>query len=661
MRESAITHRYGLIVFCIGTLLGILNLVLSVDGLGPIDDHQFIRTIFQGKPFGFYILPELGRFIPLTAQEYVLAAKIIKPSAYLFHVIGGIKVLFCGVLLFYCLVLTKASNWTVAILWGVVMFSIGFANAAIRLQIGELNILLLILVFLWSTLVAESATQPFSLKQNIVMAGGIFAFAVAFLYKELIFVLALVFGVLELLRHCRQTQDKISRRIWLLLIVGLCYIVFYGVWRIVYASGSSSYANIHSTTIWDVLGLYANNDPFIIFIVLPLTIFRVLLFIRDAKKQTVYDSFMVAASAYVGAYLVLGIYNTYYLIPAYGFAVCGLAGIWGDQSATRFNIITLIAVGVLGANTLPVAVSDMQALKSIANNHYEFVRFLSKWLLANPVSNSERRSLVLEGISPGDGIEVITSLKTFLESLGVKDSSFEVRFTETSTNKAISSYYGVNDEPRYTAKIGDLLVFNPYQHVVVLPPLLAPSYREIYRSRSEWALPRWTGWDWLRMCVLSQHNCFSTLSGNMRYTGYAAMLVHRLVAPIQLEPLRSPSYRIEPLELPIKMRAGTTKKLDISIENTGSETWPANGTFSPGMLVHLSYVWINENGQVALEGNRFMFPEPIQPTDKTKVSILLKSPALPGKYKMFVSPVQEGVGWFYAQKNNDTAKVIDIY
>ena len=101
--KSAVTHRYGLIVFCVGSLVAILTLVLSIDGLGPIDDHHFIRTIFQGKPFGFYVMPELGRFIPLTAQEYVLAAKIIEPSPYLFHVIGGIKVLLCGVLLFYCL------------------------------------------------------------------------------------------------------------------------------------------------------------------------------------------------------------------------------------------------------------------------------------------------------------------------------------------------------------------------------------------------------------------------------------------------------------------------------------------------------------------------------------------------------------------------------
>jgi len=667
LNKSVITHRYGLIIFCVGSLVAILTLVLSIDGLAPIDDHQFISTIFQGKPFGFYVMPELGRFIPLTAQEYVLAAKIIKPSPYLFHVIGGIKVLLCGVLLFYCLILTRASNWVIATLWGVVIFSIGFANAEIRLQIGELSCLLLSLIFIWSTLSTEKAALPFSPKQNIVVVSGLAALAVAFFYKELIFVFALTFGITELVRHYRQAQSTIPRRIWALLIIGISYIGFYAIWRVIYVTGN--YASFHQTTMWDVICLYAVNDPFIIFVVLPLTTFRILLFIRNAAKQTIYDSFMVAASAYVVAFLVLRMYNTYYLLPAYGFAVCGLAGILAGNSVIKFNTIVLVAAGLLGANTLPVAVSDMQTLKSIANNHYRFVLFLSEWLWKNPLPNSEHRSLVLKGVSPGNGIEIITSLKTYLESLGVQDSSFEVKSTEPSDNKAISSFYGVKDDLGYTANIGDLgytanigdlLIFNPYQKIVSFPPLLAPSYSEVYRSESEWALPRWTGWDWMKICVFTQHNCKAEIVANMRYTGYAALLVNRLENSIQLVPLESSSYRIGPLMLPSRMRAGIAQKLDVLIENTGKETWPANGTLSPGIFVNLAYVWINESGQVALEGDRATFSEPMQQYDKAKVSVILKTPVKTGKYKLIISPVQEGVRWFYTDTDTDTDTDNDI-
>ncbi|MFS8087006.1 MAG: hypothetical protein ACMG6H_15340, partial [Acidobacteriota bacterium] len=59
------------------------------------------------------------------------------------------------------------------------------------------------------------------------------------------------------------------------------------------------------------------------------------------------------------------------------------------------------------------------------------------------------------------------------------------------------------------------------------PPIFAPSLREVYRSGSEWALPRWFGWHWVKLCVLRPHDCVSGISGGLRYTGYAAMLVTR--------------------------------------------------------------------------------------------------------------------------------------
>ena len=122
VKNSGMTQRWGLLVVCVMGLTAITIQILSINGLGPIDDHQFIRTIFQGKSFGIYISPELGRFLPLTSQEYVLAAKIFEPSPSLFFSINAIKVIVCGVLLLHCLILTRARNWTIAIFWGVGIF-----------------------------------------------------------------------------------------------------------------------------------------------------------------------------------------------------------------------------------------------------------------------------------------------------------------------------------------------------------------------------------------------------------------------------------------------------------------------------------------------------------------------------------------------------------
>lgn len=662
--NSATKHQCALIVFCVGSIVAIFFLVSSISGLSPIDDHQLIRTLLKGKSFGApYVIPELGRFIPLTAQEYALAARIFEPSPYLFHVIGGIKVLICGALLLYCLMLTGAGNWVIAMLWGSLIFSIGFANAAFRLQIGELNALCLVLIFVWSTLVADQATQHLSTKQKLFSVGGLVAIALAMLYKEPIFVFALAFSVAELLRSRRKTPARTSRYLWGLLIVGILYIVFYGIWRAIHAH-DFSYLSFHSITVWEIICLYAINDPIIVFIVLPMTCFRVFRIVQDSNQHTIFDSFLVAASAYVGVFLALRIYNSYYLLPAYGFALCGIAGIMATQGMTKFFALALVMVGLLGTNNLPVAVSDMQALRLIANNHYDFVQYISEWIWENSSSNGERRNLVLEGVTAGNGVEIILSLKTFLESMGVSDSTFEITTSEPSDNKTISSFHGFMDESRRTSKLGDLLIFNPYQQSDPRPPLLSPSYREVYRSNSELALPRWTAWRWAKSCVISWQDCSVDVSGSARYTGYAAMLVTRLsmcAPPAKFAQLKFPSYQVGPLLLSSRMRAGTTRQINVLIENTGNEIWPANGVSEPGAFVHLAYVWIDADGHVALEGDRAALPECMQPNDQAKISLLLKTPTRPGKYKLILSPVQEGVRWFYLNNATNSANVIDIF
>jgi hypothetical protein len=645
IRKSSNSHRHWLAAFCAGSLVFLAVWLTTINGLGPIDDHQFIRTIFQGQSFGVYMSPELGRFFPLTAQEYVLASRLLEPSARLFFVINAIKVLLLGVLLFRCLALTKADNLIIAVLWSTALFSIGFANAAFRLHVGEFNILILSLCFIWSTVSIDATDQSQSMPLRILRIGGIVALIAAFFYKELIFVIALAFGASELLRHFRQTHTMASWRLWAILISGIIYIAGYGLWRTLYCTGS--YAAFHAQSFIGVLSQYANNDPFLIFIILPLTTLRVLLILRDSTRHTVYDSFLVAASAYTVAYLGLEMYNTYYLLPAYGFGVCGLAGILALPSAPRqFKMAVATLAGIFCANTFPVAVSDMQSLQLMANNHYRFVSALSEWLWKNPVTDRAPRNLVLVGVTPGNGVEVLVSLKTFLTALGAKESSFHVIAAEPTDNQTISTFYGVSNSVRYTPKVNDLLIFNPYQQLVTLPPLLSPSYHELLRSESEWAIPRWSGVQWMQNVMRGSGQYKSIFSENRRYCGYAAMMLTRPKINNPVTHLQSKVYSIGPLRLPSRMRAGITRQCDVLIKNSGTELWPSNGTLDKGIFVHISYRWFDINNQVILEGDRVPIPEPMLPNDVTKVSMFLRTPERAGKYTLIISPVQEGVQWF---------------
>ena len=654
---SADSYKFGLALYCMGVASAFMAWVaVGSSGLGPLDDHQFIRTIFQGKAFDAYISPETGRFYPLTAQEYVVAAKLFVPSAHMFYLMNAFKLLVCGGLLFFCLALTELGCFASAILWTTVMFSMGIANTLFRLSAGELNALILMLLFAWCVMKRHNrkGTAPFVKISYAIV--GFSVFFIALFYKELIFVFGLIFSMSEILRTFLVKKSRPSVFVMAILLTSLLYIVSYGIWHYNYVTGS--YADFHSSSLLYVLGLYASNDPLIIFIILPVTAYRVIAILRNSELYSIYDSFLLAASAYVCAFMLLAMFSAYYLLPAYSFSVCGLAGILSGYQHKFFQRSILALVLLFCINIFPMAFSDIQSQKQINHNHFPFVSFLSGWLQANADASHQSRNIVLAGVSPGSSVEILISLKTFLVSLGTPESNFEVKATEPSDNKIISDYYGFKKEQGYQPKAYDLLIFNPYQQVAVRPPLQAPSYKKVYRSATEWAVPRWNAWDWIKFCVIKSAECTAKVADNMRYTGYAAMERTRdQVSVTEAMPLGSTAYRLGPLNLQVSMKSATTRKVEVWVQNTGTETWPADGTLHSGMYVNLSYRWYDQNNQLVLEGHRSPFPEPMRPKDQAIVSISLKTPVVPGKYKLVIGPVQEGVQWFAGFSERE----IDVY
>ena len=660
--HSTLAQPKWLSVLCFSILIVLLFFAKSINGLGPIDDHQFIKSLFQGTPFGAYILPDLGRFIPLTGQEYALASLVLKPTANMFHIIAGFKTFLCGTLLLFAIRLTGVGPRVTGMLWVTVVLSVGFANASTRLQIGEINALIFLLIFICCALILNSDRFQLITTPLAVKLVGLVAFALALFYKELIFAFGLIFAASELIRAHRRPSGKFRSEIWLLLVLSLSYLVAYGVWRLTQTSGS--YSNFHAGSRWDILGLYASNDPLIVFVILPLTIFRIFLITKTPSRYTLSDSFLLAASGYVSAYFVLSMYNTYYLLPAYGFAACGVAGLLGSKDITgRFRPI-LFAVIFLGwLNTLPTAFSDFHSLRSIANNHFQFVNFLSQWLQENPLPDKEPRTLVLAGVSAGNGVEVMISLQTFLASLSESGTAFDIRVTEPIDNRIVNSYHGLEASSKYLAKAGDVVIFNPFQKVTTTPPMLVPSGREIFRSRSEWSPSRRTLLERIQTCYEKPDQCKNAFLGERIYSGYAALLKTRSISliPVEPVPLTSPKYEFVTSPLASRLVTGGSTRRLVEIKNVGTEIWPSLGRAEVGMYVSLSYVWLDSDGKVALEGDRFALPEDMYPGDSAKILLLIKTPEKPGTYTLALSPVQEGVRWFYQDHGGRAREEIEVY
>ena len=202
---------------------------------------------------------------------------------------------------------------------------------------------------------------------------------------------------------------------------------------------------------------------------------------------------------------------------------------------------------------------------------------MANWLKNGKNTNPQRRNLVLSGVSSGREIEIIGSLKTFLTSFGVSDSLFDIKATEPTDNKRVSSFFKLNDTIGYSKKINDIVVFNPYQTRFTPVPVESPSFREIYRSTREWTFPRWSGLQWIRFYIFDHRNSSINYNNYRRFAGYDAFLVLQKSEMPPLAALKYPKCKVVPLNIFLNLPSGTTHMVEVLIVNTGIETWPAIG------------------------------------------------------------------------------------
>jgi hypothetical protein len=630
------------LLYCGLALFVSLSLILGAKGLGPLDDHHMFRTLFQGEPFGFYIAPEIGRFFPLTAQEYVLASKIFHPSAALFYAINASKLVLCSFLLFKCLTMTRVGNAAVFVLWAVVVYSVGVANTVYRLSAGELNLLCAMLFVVWSAQCVDARAEGGNAKA--VTFCGIAVFVISLFYKELAFILGLTLGSAEYIRRLRVRGGRLPTLFIGLIVSALAYLAFYCIWRGI--AGTGSYSALHAIPRKLIYNLFAESDPFLLFVAVPMTIYRFFVVFRQPQRHVLSDSLLATATVYVASYFALDIVSAYYLLPAYAFATIGVAGTVAGLAGRPFRILVVGASSLALLNTLPVFFYDVLRQKEVVNNHFLFVNDLASWLKKNPTADGGKRNLVLEGVSPGSDVEIVESLRIYLATLGVPESTFNVIGSAPTNNAGLSDLFKIQTVGGYKAQHGDLEVFNPYHSAPAkAPPDTSRNLRVAGRPQYV-EVPRWSLLQWKVFCFDRMSDCAATIERTKTSTGYAAYLFDREYPPAEVKPLQSRKYRLLWVRFPLSLDAGSATQLMVSIENAGNEAWPADGRLDGELRVNLAYRWFDESGAQVMEGDRTAFPEAVFPGETATVSMTIKSPVKRGRYRLQIGPVQEGVAWF---------------
>jgi SAM-dependent methyltransferase len=81
----------------------------------------------------------------------------------------------------------------------------------------------------------------------------------------------------------------------------------------------------------------------------------------------------------------------------------------------------------------------------------------------------------------------------------------------------------------------------------------------------------------------------------------------------------------------------------VSIANEGWDSWSSDAAAA----VVISYHWLDEQGRVVLfDGDRTPLPRPVGPGSSCRTAIVARAPSAPGRYRLAIDLVCEGVTWF---------------
>jgi len=82
--------------------------------------------------------------------------------------------------------------------------------------------------------------------------------------------------------------------------------------------------------------------------------------------------------------------------------------------------------------------------------------------------------------------------------------------------------------------------------------------------------------------------------------------------------------------------------IDFEIRNLSAETWRASEGFAIGY-----HLFDAETGTLLVDGPRTHLERDLKPGESARVALEFRLPPEDGRYQVFISPMREGVCWYY--------------
>lgn len=412
---------------------------------GIVDDHTMTETLLIKKNIPLSIMPDVGRYFPLNAQEFNILTIFFSPSPQIFYIFN--MLCFIVVILFlyrtFCIIFKTSFNnvnLSAYLAVSLIVVSPAFVLSWLRLFIPERMEFVFLCIFFHSyILLYTNSTQ--NRKIHIILC--IVSSCIALFYKETAFVLLGVFSLCHI-TFCYIVKRKIFKVDYLVLINCLLWVLFYIIFILLERNGNSGWYGDNSLNrtlvLLQTFASHAVSDPIVVG-TLFIFLFRFFeIVIKKNRISPLYDSMVVSVSVFVCIYIYLGLSGAYYMLPAYLFAVPLLFHFFVFfYRKMSFRIFCVCIFIIFISNSIPLSIYTGAFRKFVPQNLQKSLIFLKNY------SKDKKLTLYLEGIDYSGNSELFASLQKWMDY-------YEINNVILSPIKA---------EERIKKK-GDVIVLTPY-------------------------------------------------------------------------------------------------------------------------------------------------------------------------------------------------------
>lgn len=422
-------NNWAVITF-ICFILSFASILIINPQFAPTDDFVFWRTLQKGHFLNYYsdsfpYFPTIkyGRFTPLVATEYNLASYFsAEPfSYYATHAIQFILFAFFFAKLLSLFIPNR--KWVYAVL-SLLALSSGFTFVWFRMQMNERNVLFFSIIFILLYINYLNKKEKIDIFLGLVLAN------IIIYYKETAFILIGAFAFFHLILAFKKSSFAGKLYDFLLMLSSGIYLLIYGILVLPYG-GVFTHGKTDRPLMPLIKGILNEtfvSDPFIMFIVLPFTLYRAYLIIRKkSKPEPLYDSLLVAGSFYVFSYFILNLSTVYYFLPVYAFALPAIFHFFikSEYKKRLWRNLVYIVIFITLTNSVPLGMHYLTFFKYQAINFDKTFSFLTEQA-KNGIPH-KRPNFYFDGVYKGGNNWGTFLFSEYLLYKGATPEDFDIR------------------------------------------------------------------------------------------------------------------------------------------------------------------------------------------------------------------------------------------